>query len=423
MYDKILDFVDAGGEKRNVEFKINYDWSNNKHRAKIAKCIMAMSNIKDGGYLIFGVDDKKNGRESIVGMERDLYEKLNYDDLIVNVNKYADPPLACDMHKFEEEGKCFVVIKIPEFKEIPIVCKKTGEAGLTEGAVFSRSRVKPESSLIRSQLEMRELIDIAIDKGVREFYTRVMKSGLKISGAEDIMDEFQEEVVKMDNEELIKSIKEKGYWKITIRPSNFVENKIETLADLKDLLYKNKLSLRGWDFPHFRDIRQGYGYVEASEDWGRFKEIFRFYQSGQFVYYKAMYEEWMEDSDKQRVNDGKGLEIISTIYLFTEIFEFAQRLTVDGTLGSEVVIEIEANGLEGRELFFYEKMRFLHNHYISKETRAKISINVNVQELLQNGGHLAISNAIDLFKRFGWEANGLKSSFKDEQQKLLYGRV
>ncbi|WNF20931.1 ATP-binding protein [Mesobacillus jeotgali] len=86
MFEKILESLEAGGETRNIEFKKTYDWGNPQHRAKIVKCILAMSNTKDGGNLILGIDDEKQGLEKLTGMEQEHYEKLNYDHVVVEVS-------------------------------------------------------------------------------------------------------------------------------------------------------------------------------------------------------------------------------------------------------------------------------------------------------------------------------------------------
>ncbi|UYZ20013.1 helix-turn-helix domain-containing protein [Mesobacillus jeotgali] len=164
MFEKILELLEAGGETRNIEFKKTYNWGNPQHKAKIVKCILAMSNTKDGGNLILGIDDEKQGLEKLTGMEQEHFLKLNYDHIVVEVNKFADPPIAFHMYPIEKDNKYFILIKISEFDELPIICKRSGEQGLKEGAVFSRSKTKPESALIRSQSEMRELMDLAITR-------------------------------------------------------------------------------------------------------------------------------------------------------------------------------------------------------------------------------------------------------------------
>lgn len=233
--------------------------------------------------------------EKLTGMEYEHYEKLNYDHIVVEVNKFADPPISFQLHPIEQDGKYFVLIRVPEFDEVPIVCKKSGEQGLKEGAIFSRSKTKPESAIIRSQSEMRELIDIAINKGIKQFYIRVRDSGLQLADSDASKEKYLNELEGIENNDLINQIKQKGYWKIIIRPTSYEENRIGTLVKCQKLLQENKLSLRGWDFPHIAELENGNQYVQAIENFGQYKELLRLYKSGQFIYYKSMSEEHMEE--------------------------------------------------------------------------------------------------------------------------------
>jgi Putative DNA-binding domain len=420
MYEKILELLDAGGETRNIEFKKSYDWGNPQHKAKIVKCILAMSNTKDGGYLVLGIDDDKQGLEKLCGMDSEHYQKINFDHIVVEVNKFADPPISFQMNNIEEKSKSFVLFRIPEFEEFPIICKKSGEQGLKEGAVYSRSKSKPESAIIRSQSEMRELIDMAINKGIKDFYTRVRDSGLQIAD-DNSSDKYAVELDEIENQNIFDSIKRGGYWRIIVKPTHYKENRIESLSKCKERLYHSKLSLRGWDFPHFRDLESGNGFIQSSEDFAQYKELFRFFKSGQFIYYKAMYEEYMDASYK---TNGKGLEILSTLLLFTEIFEFASRLFQQEDMGDKVTVLIEGFDLKGRKLFFYEPTRRLFRDYVSNiEDEAKIEVDVDVERLISESGNLAIKASNELFERFGWDTDAVQGLFKEQQQKLLTGRI
>lgn len=284
MFEKILELLEAGGETRNIEFKKTYDWGNPQHKAKIVKCILAMSNTKDGGNLILGIDDEKQGLDKLTGMEQEHYVKLNYDHIVVEVNKFADPPIAFHMYPIEKDKKHYILMRIPEFDELPIICKRSGEQGLKEGAVFLRSKTKPESALIRSQSEMRELMDLAINKGIRQFYMRVRDSGLRLADDDTSQESYAKELVGIEDDEVVNLIKKKGYWKIAIRPTFYEEDRIETLVKCKNILQDNKLSLKGWDFPHLNGFSNGNNYVQSKENFGQFKELLRFYKSGQFIY-------------------------------------------------------------------------------------------------------------------------------------------
>lgn len=425
MYEKIIELINVGKETRNTEFKKTYDWSDPNQRAKIVRCILSMSNTKDGGHLILGVDDDEILLENkLCGMELEHFQKLNYDHIIVHVNKFADPPIAFQMHPVVENGLHFMVFEIPEFDEIPIVCKRSGEEGLKEGAVFSRSKSKPESAIIRSQSEMRELIDIAINKGIHSFYSRIKNSGLQI--VDDTSSQsYDMELDRIEVHEIFGVIKKGGYWKINIRPTSYAENRINSLAKCEEYLRSSKVSFRGWDFPHISTLKSGQKFIQSSEYFGGHEEFFRFFKSGQFVFYKAMPEESMASSYQRRVND-KGLEIITTLFFLTEVFEFASRIFNFEEMGNQFTIDIELFDIQGRQLFFYDPLRVLYEKYISEiDNEIKISKEGRLEDLILEKAELALEVSKEIFGAFGLNTNtpAFDSYFKEEQENLLTRRL
>ncbi len=74
---------------------------------------------------------------------------------------------------------------------------------LREGARYVRRRGKPETSEIPTQSEMRELLDLAIEKGVRRFIARARAVGLVLGGSEPPRDEerFAEQLRELETSE------------------------------------------------------------------------------------------------------------------------------------------------------------------------------------------------------------------------------
>jgi hypothetical protein len=108
---------------------------------------------------------------------------LSFDDLAASVNEYASPCVRFEpvLHTFR--GRKFIVIRVYQFDDIPILCAKDyNEPGkapvLRRGACYVRARHKPETSEIPSEEEMRELLELAIDQGVRKLVIRAQKAGL-----------------------------------------------------------------------------------------------------------------------------------------------------------------------------------------------------------------------------------------------------
>jgi hypothetical protein len=91
-----------------------------------------------------------------------------------------------DLEKKLYQGRRFVILQIHEFAEIPVLCtqefhptdRKGAAPILRRGVCYVRSRKKPETSEVPSEEEMRELLELAIDKGVRKFLERAQKAGL-----------------------------------------------------------------------------------------------------------------------------------------------------------------------------------------------------------------------------------------------------
>jgi len=98
---------------------------------------------------------------------------------------YADPSVSFDLQTLTHKGSKYVILKIYEFEDIPVLCRKDYNKGteviLRKGACYVRSRHKIETSEIPSQEEMRELLELAIDKGVNKFVARAFKAGLIIT--------------------------------------------------------------------------------------------------------------------------------------------------------------------------------------------------------------------------------------------------
>ncbi|MBA7713685.1 hypothetical protein ES703_122691 [subsurface metagenome] len=152
-------------------------WENNETREKVTRCTLAMSNIRDGGTLIFGVDEVNSGEYNENGMDPGDSETFNQDDVSDYVNEFSDPPIQLKIDKVTHTSKIFLVIQINEFEEIPIVCKKSGQ-DLKRGAIYTRSKKKNESVQVSSQNEMREILEMALEKNLRKFMIRLERSGL-----------------------------------------------------------------------------------------------------------------------------------------------------------------------------------------------------------------------------------------------------
>lgn len=193
---ELIDLILAGRESRNLEYKQSIAWNNPKVKAKITKSILAMSNTRDGGAIVIGEEQQSDGTFKPIGMNQIHVDTFNYDDVASHVAEYADPYSNFSLTPVEYEGNKFVVIQVEEFEEIPVICRRSYGKILHRGRIYVRTRRMPESANVSSQTEMREIIGLAIDKGIRRFYQRLSGLGLTATSLPISKDEelFEQEI-------------------------------------------------------------------------------------------------------------------------------------------------------------------------------------------------------------------------------------
>ena len=164
----------SGHETAGVEFKGPGHLSDGRLMAQVVKAVLGMANRRDGGRVIIGVRD--DGEP--VGLSDEELSTWVYDHVADQIAVYADPSVTFELEVKEYNGSSYVVLQVEEFSDIPVLCKRAYADILRDGACYVRTRRKPETSEIPTQTEMRDLLTLAIDKGVKEYITRAERLGL-----------------------------------------------------------------------------------------------------------------------------------------------------------------------------------------------------------------------------------------------------
>lgn len=197
MNNTLLDLALHGREERYLEYKRSLNWGDAQAKAKITRTILGMSNIRDGGTIVIGVAQDGENFVPEGATPADL-ESFAQDTVAEWVNGYADPFAEVSVSRVSHEHTAFVVIQVAEFTEIPVVCKQNGPfALLKRGAIYTRSRRKHETVEIPSQVEMRELLDVSIEKGFRRLIERLRRAGISmtdVAGLSRDREEFERQV-------------------------------------------------------------------------------------------------------------------------------------------------------------------------------------------------------------------------------------
>lgn len=228
---------------------------------------------------------------------------------------------------------------------------------------------------------------------------------------------------------ILDKIRSRGYWRINFEPLVY-SKKIKTLSECKSIVEKNSVTLRGWDYPHIPRRKEGEigmyaadNYYEGREDWHNHKEIWRMYQSGQFLHLLGLRDDWMELSGwgiapNSEVKPGSQLNLIGEVtYEFTEIFEFLSRLGGAGIYDEGVRVTISLNNTKGRKLVVGGD-RLLWDDYVTEMDKITFERECTKEEILTKSNELALEAIVYFFERFNWEHVPLEA-IRDDQQKLL----
>jgi predicted HTH transcriptional regulator len=178
--------VFANHEDRNREFKASFPWdraSQGDTMAKVVRTILAMGNLRDGGHIVIGVKQVSDGSDlnefTPDGVQEDHLRTYSQDVVSDWVKDYADPaaPFSLDI-KLVEANK-FVIISVEGFQDYPVICKRSyGDNILSEGSIYYRPKSgRPRSERISSYTDMRELMDIATERGVRRYFEMQKRIG------------------------------------------------------------------------------------------------------------------------------------------------------------------------------------------------------------------------------------------------------
>ena len=236
----------------------------------------------------------------------------------------------------------------------------------------------------------------------------------------------------------LNKLKQRGYWKVELYPSQYIESAVGRLGDCKSLISESSVELRGWDYPHvptLDDEKQGIYLVDGNRceswiDWSIYKEIWRFYRSGKFTHLRGLNEHWYDEFEVllagnplPNLEPRSVVDAVNSIYVLTEMFVFIYNLTnrIEGIDNFDLKIEL-LNTQDNRLVVLDPARAPIHaqpNHNQSIEAlRVTLSKadTVDKDRMLQ----FARQAAQNVFENFEWQASD--SLLEEMQQKLLSRR-
>lgn len=193
--------------------------------------------------------------------------------------------------------------------------------------------------------------------------------------------------------------------------------------------------LRGWDYPHFPRRSDEYNGLEPAADfylgwvdWTNHKEFWHMYQSGQFLHYLALREDWFDQGGLHRqlaeqIEPMSSLGIGGVVFQMTEVFEFLSRLSSAEIYGEGVRVSISLNNTQNRQLWIEDEMRASFSRaYKTAAFKIEFAKQVSKDQAIGESKETALEAMTYFFDRFGWH-NPPIETLKKDQNKLLSGKI
>jgi predicted HTH transcriptional regulator len=101
--EKFEELIEAQTEKTNLDFKQDCSWE----VTRFAKHLLAMSNLKDGGYIVIGIDNNFVRQ----GVSQSNINTYKIDIMKDQITQYAEPSVDFEIYKpIGKDKKDYVVL-------------------------------------------------------------------------------------------------------------------------------------------------------------------------------------------------------------------------------------------------------------------------------------------------------------------------
>lgn len=427
--EDIRQLITLKTETKNLDYKesLNWDKSSKDEKLEIVKDILAMANTQDGGKIIFGV---RNEDFKHIGMSHEDFESFDQTKVNDFSHKYTEPKHSCQVYKHTIDGKRVVAINVPEFEEVPIICKADANSSkdsskqiLKKGQIYIRTD-KATTGTISSAEEMREFLGRAISKKGDELLHTIDRliKGKPLKPTEKSKERYNEEIKEAEaflSENIGKELKNYGHWAIYAYPTEYVPNRISDQNKIKEIIQNKRTDLGGLYFFPYIDFDNASNFTKGTQSytiWDMYIEGHRVYESGMFIWKRAFWE------DIKCKSDGKPLlEYLSLIQLITGIFLFFKRFYEEIAADSDLHIKLVLHQTGDRKLVSAKPLG-LRGEYVAKVDPICIEETIKVVELRASFKEIANNVILQIFRVFNW--NDITEERIDRwQTEFLEGRT
>ncbi len=417
-------------ELRNFDFKGPVSFEGD-FRIELAVAIAAMANTPGGGTILVGVSEEGADRR-IRGVTAE--QRKTFDPTLVGqyLRERLDPvPDFEVVDILDTAGGDVVEIRVSEFRDVPIVVKRTlqkrEEKNATgrEGDILIRSR-EAQSRRVMNAEETREILGRAISRTSERLLEqiRAVVTGARMPEPLPSYEErHRSELPRWPEqlEELRSSWPDLARWEFRFLPQP-PHARLDP-GRAAQLLRDSVVSLRGWDFPamppggptFFQDQ------LTVAVDWDRFHERTSLGYDGAFGFARILWTEVGAAGPlKSPPPPERPIDFVGVLLDVTEFLRFA--VTLGEKLGAESLwLDLRLEGIRGRRLGSLDPRRFLHREFVAAGSEVHLS-ETQALGLLQAGWKdLAVEWTRRIFTVFQWP-DAKVEMLQADQESLLRRR-
>lgn len=403
-------------ERRDVELKGPGPRGTKHLFAKIAKAALSMGNLRDGGYVVIGINDDQQA-QMLPGLnDAELASWMSYDKVAAALAEYCDPPLRMEISKLAlSSGATVAILRVEEFEDVPHLCiRDFGDmknAVTKKGALYVRSRKSPATTEIALSSELRDIITLATEKALRAYVRTAERAGFSLADLQADADRYKERLASAwSRSTLADMIQTKGHWSIHIRPELFALDRVP-YRQLEPILQNATVRLLGWPMPFIETgtkLLRGNDWIgtDINDEPVNCYETWRFLTTGEFAQLESITTDWGRTFVGSEIPDGftSIITVWQVVALMTETHELAARLALSAAGADPMRVEIRLNALDGRAL-----VPGLPGRAFMLPFRAPEGESVNYvatysrDDLVAAPQVLAVSACEEFFARFGWQ--------------------
>lgn len=435
-------------ESKEHDFKGPMAWNGVDKKAccELVKDILAMANTK-GGFIVIGVEETGNGFIPS-GLTSAQLTSFQSEEINRFIQRYAEPPINTTLSKVEHGEKSFVIINIPQFSNIPHICKKDYPGVLTTPTLYVRTD-NNESAPIATTSDFHALIESAIVKREQSLLTAI-RSVLKgyepnIEQRQTINEQYEKQIVfavnAFEEKNPLKQKNYTGYREVTFFPSSSYGEQRFEVQKLKEALKQASVDFRGWPFIFVsRDPKDLYVIQDGIESLVSFPDFnsndradfWRIYTSGLFYHKSLMWEESQYRKQTgvidikyvlSKKHKGPTMDFIALTYHVAEAINALTLLYTALDMTEEPITAIfKVKGTEDRMLTSYAPGRFLSMPYIARIPEIVEERTYSLNEWKAGIIDLSIDVIKAICLKFNWE-NPSVSVFREDIEKLFGRRL